>query len=122
MKRCLIADPSDIIRKVARHFLEDAGFEIIEAETASEALEICKLRVPDIIILDWHLPEMTTIEFLSALRFSGAGKRPFVIYCTTDNDPTDIARAFSAGADTFLIKPFDRESLVGTFTGNGLAA
>jgi len=122
MKRCLIADPSEIIRKVARHFLEDAGFEIIEAEAASEALEACKHRAPDIVMLDWHLPEMTTVEFMSALRFSGNAKRPFVIYCTTDNDPADIARAVSAGADAFLIKPFDRESLVGTFTDNGLAA
>ena len=122
MKRCLIADPSEIIRKVARHFLEDAGFEIIEAEAASDALEACKHRAPDIVMLDWHLPEMTTVEFMSALRFSSNAKRPFIIYCTTDNDPADIARAVSAGADAFLIKPFDRESLVGTFTDCGLAA
>jgi two-component system chemotaxis response regulator CheY len=122
MKRCLIADPSEIIRKVARHFLEDAGFEIIEAEAASEALEACKHRAPDVVMLDWHLPEMTTVEFMSALSFSSNTKRPFLIYCTTDNDPADIARAVSAGADAFLIKPFDRESLVGTFTDSGLAA
>src|SRR5215510_2422407 len=103
MKRCLIADPSEIIRKVARHFLEDAGFEIIEAEAASEALEVCKHRAPDIVMLDWHLPEMTTVEFMSALRFSGGTKRPFVIYCTIDNDPADIARAVSAGVDAHLL-------------------
>jgi two-component system chemotaxis response regulator CheY len=122
MKRCLIADPSEIIRRVARHFLEEAGFEIIEAEAATEALEVCKHRAPDIVLLDWHLPEMTTIEFMSALRFIGGGKRPFVIYCTTDSDPADLERAFSAGADAYLIKPFDRDSLVGTFAENGLAA
>jgi two-component system chemotaxis response regulator CheY len=122
MKRCLIADSSEIVRKVARHFLEGAGFEVIEAETAGEALEACKHRTPDIVMLDWHLPEMTTVEFLSALRFSGGSKRPFVIYCTIDNDPADISRAATAGVDAYLIKPFDRESLVGTFASNGLAA
>ena len=94
MKRCLIADPSEIIRKVARHFLEGVGFEVIEAEAASEALEICKHRAPDIIMLDWHLPEMTTRRIPVGAALLGRGaKRPFVIYCTTDNDPADIARA-----------------------------
>jgi two-component system chemotaxis response regulator CheY len=122
MKRCLIAEPSEIIRKVVRHFLENAGFEILEAETAPAALEICKHRSPDIVLLDWHLPQMTTLEFLSALRFCGAARRPFVIFCTTDNDPADLARARSAGADGVLIKPFDGTTLIGTFTQHGLAA
>jgi two-component system chemotaxis response regulator CheY len=115
MKRCLIADPSEIIRKVARHFLEGLGFEVVEAENAPAALDVCKQRAPDIILLDWRLPQMTTVEFLSALRFSESAKRPLVIYCTTDNNPSDIRRAFSAGADAFLIKPFDRASLTGAF-------
>lgn len=122
MKRCLIADPSEIIRRVARHFLEGAGFEIVEAETAAEALETCKHLSPDVVVLDWHLPGMTTLEFMTALRFSSSAKMPSVIYCTTDNDPADFDRAITAGAAGVLLKPFDRRSLLGTFDEYGLAA
>jgi two-component system chemotaxis response regulator CheY len=122
MKRCLIADSSDVIRRIARHFLTPLGFEVLEAENGLIALALCKERAPDVVLLDWHLPDMTTVEFMSALRFSGSSKRPYVIYCTTENDHTDLTRAFSTGADDYLIKPFDRESFVGKFVDSGLAA
>jgi two-component system chemotaxis response regulator CheY len=122
MKRCLIADHSEIIRRVARFFLEEAGFEVNEAETAGDALHACNHRAPDVVLLDWHLPEMTTVEFMSALKYSGRAKHPFVIYCTTDNDPVDLERAFAAGVGAVLIKPFDRESLLGTFADSGFVS
>ena len=65
---------------------------------------------------------MGAMEFLSALRQTSSGKRPYIIYCTTENDPTDIARAFSAGADDYFMKPFDRASLVGKIADISVAA
>jgi two-component system chemotaxis response regulator CheY len=120
MKRCLVADQSEIIRKVARHYLEQMSFEVVEADSADPALELCRETAVDAIILDWRLPGKTTIEFLSALRFSGA-QRPLVIYATTENDPADISRAFTAGADTYMMKPFDHASFMETMTNAGLA-
>ena len=123
MKRCLIVDDSSVIRKVARGILESMHYEVVEAENGQEALNRCReVPAPDLIILDWHLPVMSAFEFLSALRLSVAGKRPYIIYCTTENDPTDIARAFSAGADDFFMKPFDRASLVGKIAEISVAA
>ncbi|HKZ95475.1 MAG TPA: response regulator [Hyphomicrobiaceae bacterium] len=116
MARCLIVDDSEVIRKVARHIIAGLHYEIWEAETGELALEQCKLLMPEVILLDWQLPDLTVVEFLSALRFSTGGKRPFVIYCTTENDIADIQRALTAGADDYLIKPFDRASLVGKFS------
>jgi two-component system chemotaxis response regulator CheY len=122
MKRCLIADPSEVVRKIARHFVEELGFEVCEADGAQAALDMWRRKSPDIILLDWHLPGMTTVEFLSALRFSGASKRPFILFCTTDNDPLELTRAFAAGVDAYMMKPFDRQSVVEKFTETGLAA
>jgi two-component system chemotaxis response regulator CheY len=122
MKRCLIVDDAEAIRKVARCFIERLDYEVVEAESGQDALEICKRRMPDLIVLDWITPGMTALELLTALRLHGGDKRPFVLYCTTENDPADISRAFSAGADDYLIKPFDRESLTAKFTAAGLAA
>lgn len=122
MKRCLIADPSEIIRKVARHYLEKLSIEVVEADSADTALALCRDSSIDAIILDWRLPGKTTVEFLSALRFAGRAHRPLVIYATTENDPADISRAFAAGADTYMLKPFDRAAFLETMSSAGLAA
>lgn len=122
MKRCLIADQSEIIRKVARHYLEKLSFEVLEASSADPALALCRETNIDVLILDWRLPGKTTIEFLSALRFAGGARRPLIIYATTENDRADISRAFAAGADTYMLKPFDHASFMETVGSAGLAA
>lgn len=122
MKRCLIADQSEIIRKVARHYLEKAEVEVLEADSADAALALIREKGTDAVILDWRLPGKTTIEFLSALRFGDKSKRPLVVYATTENDPADISRAFAAGADSYLLKPFDHASFMETMTDAGIAA
>ena len=111
MRHCLIVDDSEIIRRVAKKVLEDMHMTSTEAETADEALENCKRAMPDLILLDWHMPQMSSHDFLVALRHAPGGDSPVVIYCTTDNDAQDIARARKNGASEILMKPFDRESL-----------
>lgn len=122
MKRCLIADHSEVIRKVARFYLERANIGVLEADSADTALALIRDSSPEAVILDWRLPGKTTIEILSALRFGDKSKRPLVIYATTENDPADISRAFSAGADSYLLKPFDDASFMETISNAGLAA
>jgi two-component system chemotaxis response regulator CheY len=123
MKRCLIADQSEIIRKVARFYLEQMSFEVLEADTADKALALCRDTKIDALILDWRLPGKTPVEFLSALRFAGGAKHnPLIIYATSENDPADISRALSAGADTYMMKPFDQSALADTLASTGLAA
>ena len=120
MKSCLVVDDSEVIRKVARHILESMQFEIIEAENGQEAIERCQKAPPDAILLDWQMPVMNGMEFLSALRLAKLERKPFVIYCTTEHDPTDLARAFTAGADEYVLKPFDRDDIKAKFADIGL--
>jgi two-component system chemotaxis response regulator CheY len=115
MKRCLVVDDSDVIRRVARRILESLGFQIEEAENAQEALKHCGEAMPDSILLDWHMPGMGAMELLRAVRRASEGNKPYIVYCTTENDRHDISRALAAGADDFLIKPFERESLSAKF-------
>lgn len=121
MKYCLVVDDSELIRKVARRILESMHFEIAVAENGQEAIERCQERMPDAILLDWHMPVMNGLDFLSALRFAKPVRRPYVIYCTTENDPAEIARALAAGADEYIMKPFDRDSLTAKFPDIGLS-
>jgi two-component system chemotaxis response regulator CheY len=77
--------------------------------------------MPDAILLDWNMPVMDGYEFLKMLRNSEAGKKPKVVFCTTENDVAHIARAMHAGADEYIMKPFDRDILVSKFREIGLS-
>jgi two-component system chemotaxis response regulator CheY len=111
MKTCLVVDDSEVVRKVARRIFEQLKFESTEAESGQDALDRCSRAMPDAILLDSHIPPMATVEFLASLRALPNGSKPVIIYCATENDPTEIARALTAGADDYLLKPFDRDSL-----------
>jgi two-component system, chemotaxis family, chemotaxis protein CheY len=111
MKVCLVVDDSEVLRRVARRIFEQLQFEAVEAASGQDALSHCARSMPDAILLDSHMPPMAPAEFLATLRALANGDRPHVIYCATENDPVDINRALVAGADDYLLKPFDRESV-----------
>lgn len=111
MKTCLIIDDSRVIRKVSRHILESLEFSVDEAENGKEGLDKCLESMPDVILLDWNMPVMTGIEFINQLRKSEGGDKPKVVFCTTENDVAHIREAISAGADEYVMKPFDHETL-----------
>lgn len=111
MKKCLIVDDSRVIRKVSRHILESLEFDVAEAENGQEALEACEQSMPDLILLDWNMPVMSGIEFITKLRARGGGDGPKVVFCTTENDVAHIRAAIDAGADEYVMKPFDHETL-----------
>jgi two-component system chemotaxis response regulator CheY len=111
MKTCLVVDDSKVIRKVARHILEALHFKVEEAVDGREALDRCEAgNLPDVILLDWNMPVMSGMEFLRSLGASGM-PRPKVVFCTTENDVAHIRAAIDAGADEYMMKPFDRETL-----------
>ena len=110
-KSCLVVDDSKVIRKVARHILESMAFEVDEAADGQEALTFCRANRPDVILLDWNMPVMSGIEFIVQLRRREGGDKPKVVVCTTENDVAHIREAISAGADEYVMKPFDHETL-----------
>jgi len=120
MKHCLVVDDSSVIRKVARRILEDLDFKISEAADGQEALTFCQHTMPDAILLDWNMPVMDGLDFLIALRGEEGGDRPIVVFCTTENDIDHIARAIRAGANEYIMKPFDREIVEAKFQEVGL--
>ena len=120
MKTCLVADDSSVIRKVARRILEKLNFQIVEAEDGEQALEACRMSMPDAVLLDWNMPKMDGYEFLRNLRRLPDGDRPKVVFCTTENDVAHIARALHAGANEYIMKPFDKEIVEAKFQEVGL--
>jgi two-component system chemotaxis response regulator CheY len=111
MKTCLVVDDSKVIRKVARHILETLDYQVSEAVDGRDALDQCLLSAPDVILLDWNMPVMSGMDFLRALRESDIPSRPKVVFCTTENGMNYIRAAIEAGADEYVMKPFDRDTL-----------
>lgn len=112
MRTALVVDDSAVIRKVARRILETLDFSVRDAEDGETALALCAEAMPEVILLDWNMPNLDGYEVLRQLRRSPAGDRPKVLFCTTENDVGAIARALRAGADEYIMKPFDREILM----------
>jgi two-component system, chemotaxis family, chemotaxis protein CheY len=122
MKTCLVVDDSRVIRKVARRILEDMDFAVDEAADGSEALARCRGAMPDAVLLDWNMPIMNGLEFLKALRADPGGDAPIVVFCTTENDLGAISEAMNAGANEYIMKPFDSEIMQSKFAEVGLVA
>jgi two-component system chemotaxis response regulator CheY len=112
MKKALVVDDSKAIRKIERKYLEELGFEVLEAENGKEALEVLKEH-PDIslILLDWHMPIMNGYEFLKTLRANPQYQEIKVMMVTTENQQKSVIDAIMAGANEYLMKPFDKEML-----------
>jgi two-component system chemotaxis response regulator CheY len=117
---CLVVDDSRVVRKVARRILEGHGFAVEEAADGSLALAACQERLPDCVLLDWNMPVMNGIEFLRALRAEFGPGNPTVLFCTTENEMRFIEQAIEAGAQEFIMKPFDEDILIGKFAQAGL--
>jgi two-component system chemotaxis response regulator CheY len=120
MKTCLIVDDSKVIRMVAKKILQDLEFETVEAADGQEALDTCKSNMPDAVLLDWNMPVMSGIEYLRELRALPDGDKPVVVFCTTENDIEHIQEAIEAGANEYIMKPFDSEIIQAKFTQVGL--
>jgi len=120
VKHCLVVDDSAVIRKVARRILEALEFRISEAEDGEQALGACQSEMPDAVLLDWNMPVMDGYEFLKRLRQMPGGDQPKVVFCTTENDVGHIARALHAGANEYIMKPFDKDIVTAKFQEVGL--
>jgi two-component system chemotaxis response regulator CheY len=120
MKSCLVVDDSRVVRKVARKILEELHFTCSEAEDGKQAMEACAREMPNAILLDWNMPVMNGIDFLRRLRKMSGGDAPRVVFCTTENDLAHIQEALSAGANEYIMKPFDSDIIQTKFAQIGL--
>lgn len=120
MKSCLVVDDSKVIRKVARRILEELSFSVEEAVDGQDALDACERNMPDVVLLDWNMPIMDGLEFMKTLRAQQHVEQPCIVFCTTENDMSHIRTAIEAGANEYIMKPFDREIIEAKFIQVGL--
>ena len=109
IKSCLIVDDSRVVRKVTARILGEYGLEILEAEDGQQAYDLCVEHIPDVVFVDWNMPNLTGIEFLEKVRTTNSTCNIKIVFCTTQNDVSYIKQALDSGADEYIMKPFDGE-------------
>lgn len=111
MPKCLVVDDSRVIRKLAVRMMSALSFETKEAENGADAFDLCVDDMPDVVLVDWNMPVLDGLQFLVKLRSSDLAPQPKVLFCTTETGFSKIVEAISAGADEYIMKPFDEEIL-----------
>ena len=111
--RVLVVDDSKAMRRILTRFLAPLGFHVSEAGNGREALELMGSSDGfDLVLVDWNMPVMDGIEFITALRSESSHDRTRLLVVTSQTEIEQIREALEAGADEFLMKPFTRESLL----------
>ena len=120
--RVMVVDDAVVVRSLVSRWIEETpDLKLVAAlRNGREALDQCRMQMPDAVLLDWNMPVMDGIAFLVALRKEQGGNAPKVIFCTTENDVEHITRAISAGANEYIMKPFDRDIIEAKFHEVGL--
>lgn len=109
--RALIVDDSRFVRDFLRGLLEEKGIECEEAADGQQALDRVHDHEPfDLALVDWNMPIMDGLEMLKHLRAEGYDEVK-VMMVTTEAEDDFITRSLDAGADEYLMKPFDNEAL-----------
>ena|SRR5579871_4996183 len=120
IRNCLILDDSPLVRKVAGFIIEELGFAVAEAGSDEAALNHCNNHMPDVVLLDGDLPENGALSFISALRSKPGGGKPVIVVCVAERDIRQITEVGAAGANSYLLKPFDSETMRAKFSKLGL--
>jgi DNA-binding response OmpR family regulator len=110
--RILVVDDEPDVIELVRFNLQQAGFEILAAESGDEALQKARANAPDLVVLDVMLPEMDGFEVCKRLRIEAATARLPIIMLTAKAGEVDRILGLEIGADDYLTKPFSPRELV----------
>ncbi|TPP11860.1 response regulator [Rhizobium glycinendophyticum] len=120
MKRLMIADGSDVVRKVGRKILAELGFQVADASSGREALALCERELPHFLIVDAAMDD--ALDLITNVRALPNGKDVRIYYCVIEAELKVMMAGKRAGANDFLLKPFDRQILTATFGDKAMAA
>ena len=111
--KALVVDDSRSMRAILSKQLKELGFQVAEAPGGVEALRILNEQGAfDLVLLDWNMPEMDGREVLTVIRSESKYASTRVMMVTTESEMSQVSVALEAGANEYLMKPFDRDSLV----------
>lgn len=119
---CMFADGSNVVRRVAKRILATPELTVLESGTGAEALEICRRAMPHVAIVSTNLPDMEATDLIREIRAIKNTLTPRILISLVEMDVGTIMRARRAGAEGYLLKPFDRNHLLGCLQSAKIAA
>jgi len=112
VSRILIVEDEPDVLLLLENRVRGAGHDVQSASDGERGLELALAEEPDLIILDWMMPKLDGIEVLERLRADEVGGGIKVLMLTARSQQNDVDRAFAAGADDYIVKPFSSRELV----------
>ncbi len=113
--RVLVVDDDPVSQRQLAHFLAETGVEVLTAGDGREGLRAALKQSPHLIITDWIMPEMDGPDLCKALRATSRGAFLYIIMLTMHEEEARLLEAFEAGANDYLIKPFNQRVLAARF-------
>ncbi|MEK6675758.1 MAG: response regulator [Planctomycetota bacterium] len=108
--KILLVDDSRTIRNIQKNVLKQLGYnEIVEAEDGLQALKVFAEQKPDLLLVDWNMPNMDGITLIRKIREND--KSVAIMMCTTEAEKSRVLEAIKAGVNNYIVKPFTVESL-----------
>ena len=113
----MVIDDSRAMRLILKRIVAQLGFEVVEAANGKEAMDYLAgvleagddSKLPGLALVDWNMPEMNGLEFVTAVRADQRLRNMTLMMVTTESEQNQIARALAAGAHEYVIKPFTDE-------------
>jgi two-component system chemotaxis response regulator CheY len=119
--RALVIDDSRAMRTVLRRILVDLGLDVLEAGDGRSALAVIDEQgFPELAIVDWNMPVMDGLEFVTELRGRDGGREVVIMMVTTENEGSQVVRALAAGAHEYVFKPFTPDAIAAKLALLGL--
>jgi len=117
MAKILVADDSDMMRKIAKMALEKGGHSVVEAKNGAEAVEVASREMPSLILLDAEMPEMDGWEACKAIKANAATANIPVLMCTGHDLSEEPELLANAGADGYITKPYNSAQILEKVNG-----
>lgn len=110
--KVLVAEDENFSRTILTSMIERWGYEPIVVENGEQALEVLQQEdAPNLILLDWYMPGMSGLEVLQKVRNPKNLKLPYIILLTANAEKEDVLQGINAGANDYVLKPYDRDDL-----------
>ena len=121
--RALVVDDSRVMRTIVARIVKQLGFAVVEAAQGQEALDVLA-AFPDtgLCLVDWNMPVMNGLEFVTALRADQRWSAVTVVMVTTESELGQVEKALAAGANEYVMKPFTPEILLDKLNLLGISA
>jgi two-component system chemotaxis response regulator CheY len=112
--RAMVIDDSRAMRMILKRIIGKLNFETTEAADGQEALDqlAAMNEVPDLALIDWNMPNMNGLEFVTKVRADPRLRGMTLVMVTTESEQSQIVRALAAGAHEYVIKPFTENAMI----------